>query len=176
MLMLAGIVENSITDGPGIRFTVFCQGCPHHCPGCHNPDTWPFEGGSPFEPEDILAFVKKDPLVKGVTFSGGEPFAQAAEFARLGRLLKENGYEVASYTGYTFEELTENGTPDQKALLETLDILVDGRFEEEKLTLSLRFRGSSNQRILNVPASLAAGHAVWEQTRRWIGDEEHPEG
>ena len=91
MLMLAGIVENSIVDGPGIRFTVFCQGCPHHCPGCQNESTWPFEGGSPFEPEDILSFVQKDPLVKGVTFSGGEPFSQAGEFARLARLLKAKG-------------------------------------------------------------------------------------
>ena len=153
---------------------MFCQGCPHHCPGCHNEETWPFEGGNPFEPEDILAFVKKDPMVKGVTFSGGEPFSQAGEFARLARLLHAEGYEVSSYSGYTFEELLEQGTPEQKELLQNLDILVDGRFEQEKLSLDLRFRGSSNQRILNVPKSLAAGRAVWEQSRRWIGDEEHP--
>ena len=174
MLMLAGIVENSIVDGPGIRFTVFCQGCPHHCPGCQNESTWPFEGGSPFEPEDILSFVQKDPLGKGVTFSGGEPFSQAGEFARLARLLKAKGYEVASYTGYTFEELMEKGTPDQKELLGCLDILVDGRFEQDQLSLDLRFRGSRNQRILNLPASLEKGRAVWETSRRWVGDEEVP--
>ena len=173
MLMLAGIVENSIVDGPGIRFTVFCQGCPHHCPGCQNESTWPFEGGSPFEPEDILSFVQKDPLVKGVTFSGGEPFSQAGEFARLARLLKAKGYEVASYTGYTFEQLLEEQDPAKLDLLQQLDILVDGPFRQEELSLELRFRGSANQRILNVPQSLAQGKAVWETRPRWVGDEIH---
>ena len=176
MLMLSGIVENSIVDGPGIRFTIFSQGCPHHCPGCHNQETWPFEGGNPFEPEDLLGFIRSDPMVRGVTFSGGEPFAQAGDFARLAKLLKQDGYEVASYTGYTFEHLLAHGTPEQKELLNSLDVLIDGPFKEEELTLDIRFRGSRNQRILNVPNSLSAGHPVWEQTRRWIGDEEHPVG
>ena len=169
MLMLSGIVENSIVDGPGIRFTIFSQGCPHHCPGCHNQETWPFEGGNPFEPEDLLGFIRSDPMVRGVTFSGGEPFAQAGDFARLAKLLKQDGYEVASYTGYTFEELMA-GTPAQKELLSMLDTIVDGRFMQEQLTLDLRFRGSRNQRILNVPNSLAAGEAVWETKERWVGE------
>ena len=172
-LNLAGIMEDSIVDGPGIRFTTFCQGCPHHCPGCQNPETWPFEGGFEVTPEDVVEHVKRNPLTRGVTFSGGEPFAQAAAHAELARQLKAAGYEVASYTGYTFEELMEKGTPEQKELLGCLDILVDGRFEQDQLSLDLRFRGSANQRILNVPQSLAQGKAVWETRPRWVGDEIH---
>ena len=170
-LKLAGFAGDSIVDGPGIRFTTFCQGCPHHCPGCHNPETWPFEGGFEVTVEELLAHVKRNPLVRGVTFSGGEPFAQAAAHAEAARLLKAAGYEVASYTGYTFEELLAEGDPDRMALLEGLDILVDGPFLEAQRSLSLRFRGSENQRILNVPASLAAGRAVWETRERWVGGE-----
>ena len=117
MLNLSGIVEDSIVDGPGIRVTFFCQGCPHHCPGCHNPETWDFSGGTAMEEERLVQIVRSNPLCRGVTFSGGEPFAQASAFARLGRLLKAQGYEVASYSGYTFEELFL-GTPEQRALLE----------------------------------------------------------
>ena len=173
MLMLAGIVENSIVDGPGIRFTVFCQGCPHHCPGCQNPETWPFEGGFEVTPEDVVEHVKRNPLTRGVTFSGGEPFAQAAAHAELARQLKAAGYEVASYTGYTFEQLLEEQDPAKLDLLQQLDILVDGPFRQEELSLELRFRGSANQRILNVPQSLAQGKAVWEARPRWVGDEIH---
>ena len=96
MLNLAGIAGDSIVDGPGIRTTVFGQGCPHHCPGCHNPETWAFGCGTEVPVETVVEMVKANPLCRGVTFSGGEPFAQAGEFARLGRLLKAAGYEVAS--------------------------------------------------------------------------------
>lgn len=89
MLNLAGLVGDSIVDGPGIRMTVFCQGCPHHCKGCHNAETWSFEGGTPMEEEEILHIIATNPLAKGVTFSGGEPFAQAAGFAKLAELLHE---------------------------------------------------------------------------------------
>ena len=96
MLNLSGIVSDSIVDGPGIRTTVFSQGCPHHCPGCHNPETWDFGCGTEIPVEAIVDIVKSNPLCRGVTFSGGEPFAQAAGFARLAKLLKDRGYEVAS--------------------------------------------------------------------------------
>ena len=108
MLNLAGLVGDSIVDGPGIRMTVFCQGCPHHCKGCHNAETWSFEGGTPMEEEEILRIIATNPLAKGVTFSGGEPFAQAAGFAKLAELLHEKGYEVASYSGYTFDRGSSN--------------------------------------------------------------------
>ena len=168
-LYVAGCANDSIVDGPGLRFTVFFQGCPHHCPGCQNPETWAFEGGRPMTPAQIVAEAKKNPLCKGVTLSGGEPFAQAnAEMLELVRLCREAGYEVAAYTGYTFEQLLE-GTPDQRALLESLDSVVDGRFVEAEKSLELRFRGSRNQRILDVKKSLAAGEPVWE-TERWTGE------
>ena len=172
-LRLAGFAGDSIVDGPGIRFTTFCQGCPHHCPGCQNPETWPFEGGFEVTPEEVVEHVKRNPLTRGVTFSGGEPFAQAAAHAELARQLKAAGYEVASYTGYTFEQLLEEQDPAKLDLLQQLDILVDGPFRQEELSLELRFRGSANQRILNVPQSLAQGKAEWETRPRWVGDEVH---
>ena len=169
MLNLSGIVSDSIVDGPGIRTTIFCQGCPHRCEGCHNPETWEFGCGTPMDEADIFAIVRSNPLCRGVTFSGGEPFAQAAGFAQLARLLKEKGYEVASYSGFTFEELL-NGSEDQKALLASIDILIDGPFLMAERSLEVPFRGSRNQRILDVPKSLAAGEAVCTASKRWLGE------
>ena len=169
MLDLSGIAGDSIVDGPGIRTTVFSQGCPHHCPGCHNPETWDFGCGTPMEEEQILAIVRSNPLCRGVTFSGGEPFAQSAGFARLAKLLKAEGYEVASYTGYTFEELLQ-GSDDQKELLGSIDVLIDGPFLLAEKSLEVPFRGSRNQRILDVPKSLAAGMAVETTSKRWLGE------
>ena len=169
MLDLSGIVQDSIVDGPGIRTTIFCQGCPHHCEGCHNPETWDFGCGTPMTEETIAQIVRSNPLCRGVTFSGGEPFAQSEGFAKLARLLKERGYEVASYSGYTFEELLE-GSEDQKQLLQSIDILIDGPFRMEERSLELVFRGSKNQRILDIPKSLAAGKAVETTAKRWLGE------
>ena len=169
MLDLAGIISDSIVDGPGIRTTVFCQGCPHHCPGCHNPETWEFGCGTPMDEETVLQIVKENPLCRGVTFSGGEPFAQAAGYTKLARLLKKEGYEVASYSGYTFEQLL-SGTPAQRELLEAIDVLIDGPFLMEERSLEISFRGSRNQRILDVPKSLAAGKAVSVPSGRWLGE------
>ena len=169
MLDLAGIVSDSIVDGPGIRTTVFCQGCPHHCEGCHNPETWEFGCGTPMEEERILEIVRSNPLCRGVTFSGGEPFAQAEGFARLAKLLKAHRYEVAAYSGYTFEQLLR-GTPAQRELLGCIDVLIDGPFLQEQRSLQLPFRGSRNQRILNVPESLSRGEAVECTSGRWTGN------
>ena len=169
MLNLSGIVSDSIVDGPGIRTTIFSQGCPHHCPGCHNPETWDFGCGTQVPVEAILDIVKSNPLCRGVTFSGGEPFAQAAGFAKLAKLLTEKGYEVASYSGYTFEELLE-GSEDQKTLLESIDILIDGPFLLSQKSLEIAFRGSRNQRILDAKKSLAAGKAVETTSKRWLGE------
>ena len=169
MLNLSGIISDSIVDGPGIRTTIFCQGCPHHCPGCHNPETWDFGCGTEVPVEAIVDIVKSNPLCRGVTFSGGEPFSQAAGFAKLAVLLKADGYEVASYSGYTFEELLE-GTEAQQQLLSTIDILIDGRFILEQKSLETAFRGSRNQRILDIKKSLAAGMAVETTSKRWLGE------
>ena len=169
-LSVAGFAADSIVDGPGLRFAVFFQGCPHHCPGCHNPETWPFEGGVKLTPGEIIRQAKKSPLCKGITLSGGEPFAQAnEEMLELVKLARQEGYEVASYTGYTFEHLLKEGTSGQKALLESLDTLIDGPFLQQEMSLELRFRGSRNQRILDVKKSLAAGQPVWE-AKRWTGE------
>ena len=113
--------------------------------------------------------VTSNPLCKGVTFSGGEPFAQAEGYAELAAALKEKGYEVASYSGYTFEQLL-NGTPAQKKLLSLLDILIDGPFVQAEKSLEIAFRGSKNQRILDVPKSLAENKAVWTEAERWLGE------
>ena len=169
MLDLSGIVGDSIVDGPGIRTTFFCQGCPHHCEGCHNPETWDFGCGTTVPVEDLVDIVRANPLCRGVTFSGGEPFAQSKGFAKLARLLKEKGYEVASYSGYTFEELL-NGSDDQKELLSVIDILIDGPFLMAEKTLEVPFRGSRNQRILDVKKSLAEGQAVCTASGRWLGE------
>ncbi len=163
-----GFVADSIVDGPGLRCTLFVQGCPHACPGCHNPATWPFEGGVAAEPAELAARVAAQPLCAGVTFSGGEPFCQAEALAELAARLRAAGrWELAAYTGYTYEELAA-GTAAQRRLLSFLDILVDGPFIEARRNLTLRFCGSENQRILNVPKSLAAGGAVWESAARWV--------
>ncbi|MBQ9761818.1 MAG: anaerobic ribonucleoside-triphosphate reductase activating protein [Oscillospiraceae bacterium] len=169
MLDLSGIVSDSIVDGPGIRTTVFCQGCPHHCEGCHNPETWEFGCGTPMEEERIFEIVKSNPLCRGVTFSGGEPFAQAEGFAKLARLLKEAGYEVASYSGFTFEQLLR-GTQAQRELLQTIDVLIDGPFIMKEKSLEISFRGSRNQRILDVPASLTANQPITITSKRWLGE------
>ena len=162
---VAGIMDDSIVDGPGIRVAIFVQGCPRRCEGCHNPESHPFGTGT-----DMTVFgrVRKTPLARGVPLSGGEPFSQAGPLAKLAKRLKAAGYEVASYTGYTFEQLLA-GTDDQRELLASIDVLVDGEFVLAKRNLDLRFRGSENQRILDVPKSLAAGAAVWCDGERWTG-------
>ena len=155
-LNLSGIVGESIVDGPGVRMTIFTQGCPHHCKGCHNPETWAFEPRHPGDIDKILSLALKNPILQGLTFSGGEPFCQAEPLAELAKKAHENGLNVMSYTGYTFEELLESipEHPERKKLLENLDYLVDGRFILEERSLMLLFRGSKNQRFLDVPESL----------------------
>ena len=161
-LRLAGVVRESIVDGPGIRMTVFVQGCPHHCKGCHNQHTWDFEGGYMSSVERVLEEAAKDKLLRGVTLSGGEPFTQAKALTVLAKGARAMGLNVFCYTGYTFEQLYEqfDKHPEFRELLEQCDWLVDGRFIEEEMSLMLHFRGSRNQRILDVPESLEQGKAV----------------
>ncbi|MBR4992475.1 MAG: anaerobic ribonucleoside-triphosphate reductase activating protein [Clostridia bacterium] len=163
-LRIAGTIPESIVDGPGIRYVLFTQGCPHGCPGCHNPQTHDFAGGTEVQVSDLLADILKRPYVKAVTLSGGEPFCQPAPLAQLAAALKDKGFHLMCYSGYTFEELLQ--LEEARPLLEQLDLLVDGRFVESRKNIELRFRGSDNQRVLDVPASLAAGSAVWCETYR----------
>lgn len=152
MLRLAGIIRESIVDGPGIRFTVFAQGCPHHCHGCHNEQTWPFEGGFASDADSIVSEMKKNPLLKGITLSGGEPFCQAGEMALLAEKAHAAGFDVIAYTGYTFEELDNmrKTDPHIENLLRQTDILIDGQFMHARKSYDLRFAGSSNQRIIDL--------------------------
>ncbi len=162
-LRIAGLVNESIVDGPGLRYAVFTQGCPHGCEGCHNPQTHSFEGGSLADTDDIFKDILKDPLLDGVTFSGGEPFCQCAPLADLARKIhSKGGMNVISYTGYTFEYLISHA--DEKngfmQLLENCDYIIDGRFELDKRSLELKFRGSGNQRFIDVKRSLESKKAV----------------
>ncbi len=162
MLRLFGEVTESITDGPGLRYVVFTQGCPHYCPGCHNPESHSFTDGYLVEEQKVIEEILKNPLLDGVTLSGGEPFMQAPELARVAKAVKEKNLSVIVYSGYTFEELMAL-SKERKGYTELLsytDVLIDGRFELDKRSMDLRFRGSRNQRAIDVAASLAAGSAV----------------
>lgn len=152
-LKIAGVVTESIVDGPGIRYTIFTQGCPFHCKGCHNPQSQPLKGGLDVKLKVFYDEIKQNPLISGVTFSGGEPFIQAGALAILARVLKAEGYSVWSYSGYTFDKLERDDK--FRSLLEQLDVVVDGPYVQSKHSLEIDFRGSTNQRIIDVPKSLA---------------------
>jgi anaerobic ribonucleoside-triphosphate reductase activating protein len=161
-LNISGVIRESIVDGPGIRFVVFAQGCPHRCAGCHNPKTWPFEGGKEVAVEELIAEIKKDPLLRGVTLSGGEPFCQPEGMALLAVAAHKEGKDIITYTGYLYEELLEMAKtqPDILALLRQTDVLVDGPFVTALKSYELKYKGSSNQRAIDVGRSLAEGRVV----------------
>ncbi|MBQ9980418.1 MAG: anaerobic ribonucleoside-triphosphate reductase activating protein [Oscillospiraceae bacterium] len=163
-MRIAQVVQDSIVDGPGFRLAVFTQGCPHGCPGCHNPETHDFSGGTEMTVEEIIEKLKKNPLMKGLTLSGGEPFCQAEECTRLAELARENGVRnVWAYSGWTFEQLLNSEDSGKISLLRQLDVLVDGPFILSQRSLAIPWRGSKNQRLIDVKASLEAGTAVeWQ--------------
>lgn len=153
-LRISGIVEESIVDGPGIRFTVFTQGCNHKCPGCHNPQTHDYSGGYQILIDDIIKMLKENPLLDGITISGGEPFDQVEPCAYLARKVKEMGLNVVIYTGYDYEYLLSK--KNYRGLLLEADILVDGKFDIKKMDLTQPFRGSTNQRIIELNKGVIA--------------------
>ena len=161
-IRIAGIIKESIVDGPGIRMVVFAQGCKHKCPGCHNPETHSFDGGTLVTVGSILAQAKRNPLLDGITFSGGEPFEQAGAFAVLAQEAKKLNLDIMTYTGYTYEYLLKNPSRHRgwDALLDETDILVDGRYESDKRNLLLKFRGSENQRMIDVKRTKAENRIV----------------
>ena len=173
-IRLAGLANDSITDGPGLRYCVFVQGCPLRCEDCHNPQFQDFEGGNLCDTDMILQEIRRNPLLSGVTFSGGEPMCQADALAELARECAQAGLEVAVFTGYTFEDLLKEGDPDRIRLLEQADVLVDGPFVSSLKSLDIGFRGSSNQRILNLHESMAQQRAVEEVSPRWHPDPIRP--
>lgn len=151
-LRIAGIIKESIVDGPGIRLVVFTQGCNHKCPGCHNPETHSFEGGTLVSIDSVIELAKKNPLLDGITFSGGEPFEQADALSELAVKAKRAGLNIITYTGYTYEYLVQHTSerPEWKKLLDETDVLIDGRFDLQKKNALLKFRGSTNQRIIDL--------------------------
>ncbi len=158
-IRLFGTADDSIVDGPGIRFAIFVQGCKHNCPGCHNPKSHDLNGGYEDTTENLINKIKKNPLLDGVTFSGGEPFLQAKALTEIAKEAHSSGLNTFTYSGFTFEQLLSGATPENgwKELLEETDILVDGRFEIDKRHYTLIFRGSENQRIIDVTKSLETG-------------------
>ena len=166
-IRLAGVEPESIVDGPGYRLTVFAQGCPHRCPGCHNPQTHEFSGGALRDTDEIARLLDGNPLVRGVTLSGGEPMAQAAAMAEIARSARERGMSVWCYTGYTLEELLAEADPDRMRLLRLTDVLVDGPFIARERSLDLLYRGSKNQRLIDVPKTLESGEVRLYEPESW---------
>ncbi|MPM97768.1 hypothetical protein SDC9_144945 [bioreactor metagenome] len=155
-----GVQGDSIVDGPGIRMAVFTQGCVHNCEGCHNPESHDLNGGKVYDTTNIIKFAGENPLYDGVTLTGGDPFYQPIPCTEIAEGVKKLGRNVWTYTGYTWEQLMASGREDFMRLLKATDVLVDGRFEKDKRSLELKFKGSSNQRTIDVPASLEKGKVV----------------
>jgi anaerobic ribonucleoside-triphosphate reductase activating protein len=160
-LRIYGTADDSIVDGPGIRFAVFAQGCHHHCPGCHNPGSQPFAGGREVDVAELQQMIAANPLLAGITLTGGEPFEQPGPLLELAVWAHGRGLNVWAYSGYLYEQLAA-GEPSPLAaeLLAQCDVLVDGPFVESQASYESRWRGSTNQRIIDIPASLQAGAAV----------------
>ena len=161
MIRVLSILEDTMVDGPGFRTSIYCAGCRHKCPGCHNPQSWDFSGGREMSTEELMRIIVADPYAN-VTFSGGDPMYQAAGFAELARAIhRRTNKDIWCFTGFRFEDLIQN---DQRELLEQLDVLVDGPYVASLRDPDLLFRGSSNQRIIDVQASLFASEVVlWQQ-------------
>lgn len=162
-IRVLNVVEETTVDGPGFRTSIYCAGCRHACPGCHNPQSWDMDGGRPVSVEDLCRQVLDDPFAD-VTFTGGDPFFQAEAFTALARMIKERSRKtIWCYTGFTYEALLDNEV--HRRLLEQVDVLVDGPFVQSLRNTDLPFRGSSNQRLIDVPASLREGRVV-----EWASD------
>ncbi|MCM1021993.1 MAG: anaerobic ribonucleoside-triphosphate reductase activating protein [Muribaculum sp.] len=162
-LRVIDIIEGTTVDGPGLRTAIYFAGCSHQCPGCHNPQSWPFDAGRDIEFEKLMALV--DEATFNVTFTGGDPMLQSntAALTRLAELIKKSGKTLWCFTGFTYEQLV--GMPHLQPLLNQIDVLVDGPFIESRRDISLRFRGSDNQRIINIPATRSSGVITpWDDT------------
>jgi len=161
-IRIAGMVEESVVDGPGYRFTVFVQGCEHRCKGCHNPQALDVNGGVFTTTDKIIARIAKNPLLCGITLSGGEPFLQASACAALAKSAIDRGLNVITYSGFEFEKLLEKAKTEFGVLelLKFTDVLIDGHFDENLMRHDIRFRGSANQRVIDVRSSLNTGAVV----------------
>jgi len=164
-MRLSGITQESLVDGPGLRCVIFTQGCLHRCPQCHNPESWEINAGKEFSVKQVIRLLKQQKKTKrGVTFSGGEPFLQAAELAEVALAIRQLGWDVVTYTGFTWEELIADNNDGAKALLAASDILIDGKYIHKLRDTKLQFRGSSNQRIIDVAKTQKSGRIVlWDE-------------
>lgn len=159
-IRIAGLVPESFVDGVGIRFAIFMQGCHHHCEGCHNPETHDIYGGKILDTQDIIAAIKKNPLLNGITLTGGEPLLQIPPATEIAAAAKNLGLNVWCYTGFDFENLPDNA----HSLLNFVDVLIDGQFIESLRDLDLQFRGSRNQRIIDLNKSRSLNKIVlWSE-------------
>lgn len=161
-IRLSGIAFESLVNGPGIRRVLFSQGCKHNCKGCFNPDTHSKNGGKLIDMKEIIDDINNNSLLRGVTFSGGDPWEQADKFSYIAQKTKKSGFDIWCYTGYTYEFILENVEKrcGWKQLLNSIDVLIDGKFEQDKYSPNLKYKGSSNQRIINVQESLKNGKVV----------------
>lgn len=161
-LRIHNVIPESVVDGPGLRLAVFTQGCGHHCPGCHNPSTHDIDAGYEVEVEELSAMLAQNPLLSGVTLTGGEPFLQPLGCLALALSAHAQGKNVWAYTGYTLEALRGKDDKAIDALLAQIDVLVDGPFLLAERSLELKFRGSKNQRIIDMAASNGGEIALWK--------------
>ena len=154
-IVVLDIIEDTVVDGPGFRTTVYAAGCRHQCPGCHNPESWNIAHGHEMEIRELADRLLSDPF-SNITFSGGDPLEQVEAFTELARLIQaESKKNIWCYTGYRFEEVCRSRKLSQ--ILPCIDVLVDGRYNQQLRDTSLLFRGSSNQRLVDVAASLEKG-------------------
>ena len=161
-IRLSGIAYESLVNGPGMRRVFFAQGCRHNCKGCFNPDTHDFNGGEIRNMDELIESVLDNPILRGITFSGGDPLEQADKFSYMAKAFKNKGLNVWCYTGYTYEYILEHRDKNNgwNELLSSIDVLVDGKFQEENMQEGLKFRGSNNQRIIDIKESLNQGNIV----------------
>lgn len=163
--LAAYLQPDSIVDGEGIRTVIWTQGCPHNCHGCHNPETHDFEGGALVEIDEVFEIIDTLQGQTGITFSGGDPFMQSKQCSEIAKYAKDKGYNIWCYTGFTFEQLLKLAENKKEIMdfLETIDVLVDGKFDISKKSLDTVFAGSSNQRIIDVKNSLKDKEVVLVQ-------------
>jgi len=166
-IRIAGTVNDSIVDGPGLRFTVFTQGCPHRCAGCHNPETHDPSCGHDVETGEIIRQMKNNPLLSGVTLSGGEPLMQSAACREIAAAAHQAFLNVWAYTGFTWEQLMAENNDERMALIREIDVLVDGPFIQSQRSLELDYCGSKNQRLIDVKKTLEQGKIILWTPPKW---------
>lgn len=167
-IRLFGVANDSIVDGPGLRYSIYTQGCSHGCPGCHNAGSWPFDGGYEADIDELIEDIESNKLINDVTLSGGDPFEQPKSVAELASKLHALHYGLWAYSGYTLEELQELAKANKniKQILDVIDVLVDGRFIESQKSLELHWRGSSNQRVIDMKEYRDTGKIkIWEEPK-----------